>query len=317
MLRRAMRVRWSRLAVLAAAVAVALPALAISARADVPLPTCDISCDSGSGGGGTVGEGGVAPDGATVVLASPERTFLQFPGATDANDVATSIDGSVWIITGTSTRRIVDGAFGGPGVFGVGGMRLAVGPSGLPWMVGFDGRIFRGNADGSVTLMPGLARDIGIGAQGSVWVIGTNSRNGSFQVYAWNGSSWTADPGSGLSIDVDASGHPIVNGSDDKIWIKNGGADAGWTLLTGRATDIAVGQDSSIVGNGGSAGSPGGSQLWIIGQDPRGAGFGVWTFTAFNMTWTLTNQTFGGLQIAADMSARAWVVEPDHTVWTG
>jgi len=285
--------------------------------ADVPPPNCDVDCfpppDSGGGGGGTggtVGEGGVAVGGSTVVLASPERTFIQ-QGFTGVNDVASASDGSVWIITGSSTLRVEGGAFGGPGSFPIGGARLAVGPSGLPWMVGFDGSIRRGNADGSTTLMPGLARDIGIGGQGSVWVIGTNSRNGSFQVYAWNGSTWIADPGSGQSIDVDAAGRPVVNGSDYKIWIKDGGADQGWSQLTGRATDMSE-------GHGSPGGFPGASDLWIIGHDERPVGsgnFGVWTFTAFNATWTLTNQFFGAQRVAVDLFGSPWAVRGDGTLW--
>ena len=320
MFRRATPARWPRLAVLLAVLGIALPVMATTARADVPLPNCDVDCSpdptgGDTGGGSTTGEGGVALGGSNVVLASPERGFLQWPGVAGANDVAASNDGSVWVITGSSTNRIEGGAFGGPSSFPTGGMRLAVDPTGHPWMVGFDNRIWRGNADGSVTQMPGLARDIGIGgpigSAGSIWVIGTNPRNDSWQVYAWTGSGWVPDPGSGQSIDVDSAGEPVVNGADYKIWIKNGGANQGWSLLSGRATDMSE-------GHGSPSGFPGSANLWIIGHDSRSApgNFGVWERTGVDM-WTLVNQTFGGTRIAVNTEGTAWVVRSDGTLWDG
>lgn len=45
---------------------------------------------------------------------------------------------------------------------------------------------------------------------GAVWVIGTNAQNGSYEVWAWKGSSWVADPGSGEEIAVQSTN--VVSG---------------------------------------------------------------------------------------------------------
>jgi hypothetical protein len=116
--------------------------------------------------------------------------------------------------------------------------------------------------NGAFQQLPGSARDIGIGADGAVWVVGTNSRNGSFQVYSWNGSAWVADPGSGEEIAVAANGDPVVNGDDGKAWIKNGGADQGWSQLNlGGVSVFDMGLSPCNTGN---AANPGGSAMWFV-----------------------------------------------------
>jgi len=52
-----------------------------------------------------------------------------------------------------------------------GGVRIAVGPDGLPWMVNSVGNIYHDEGHGWVQ-QPGGGRDIGVGADGSVWLIG-------------------------------------------------------------------------------------------------------------------------------------------------
>ncbi len=48
--------------------------------------------------------------------------------------------------------------------------------------------------------MPGLAKDIGIGANGSVWVIGTNALRGGYGIYQWTASNRIAVPGGAMEI---------------------------------------------------------------------------------------------------------------------
>ena len=178
------------------------------------------------------------------------------------NDVAAGSGGTVWAVTSAGTFQAFGSQVGIRGFPKV-AKRVAVDPGGLPWVVTFDGHIWQGHSDGTMTELPGLARDIAIGPNGVPWIIGTNSRNSSFQVWSWNGSSWNADPGSGQEIDVDANSQPLVNGSDDKIWIRNGGANSGWSQIVGRAKDIGAGNSRA------------GQDLWIVGTD--------------NAPWNLTN----------------------------
>jgi len=80
-------------------------------------------------------------------------------------------------------------------------MRIAVDPSGAPWVVNVNGNIYS-RASGSWQLMPGLAKDIGIGADGSVWVIGTDPTPGGYGIYRWNGSDWSRIDGGATDISV-------------------------------------------------------------------------------------------------------------------
>jgi hypothetical protein len=40
------------------------------------------------------------------------------------------------------------------------------------------------------SIEPGYAQDIGIGANGAVWVTGTNPVAGGYGIYQWNGRTW-------------------------------------------------------------------------------------------------------------------------------
>src|SRR6185437_3993449 len=109
--------------------------------------------------------------------------------------------------------------------------RIAVDPQGNPWVVDFSGNIWH-VVNGSLQMLPtGQARDIGVAPNGIVWIIGTNSQNGSYEVWSWNGSSWIPNAGSGQEIDVAANGDPVVNGADGKVWIMDGGPNSGWSQV--------------------------------------------------------------------------------------
>ena len=63
-------------------------------------------------------------------------------------------------------------------------------------------------------LLPGRAQDIGVGADGSVWIVGSGSDDG--DVFRWNGTNWTPIGGSGVLIAVGANGDPwVVNSNSD------------------------------------------------------------------------------------------------------
>ena len=59
-------------------------------------------------------------------------------------------------------------------------------------------------------MVTGLARDVGIGANGAVWIIGTNKVPGGYDIYRWTGSAWQNIPGGGVRIDVDPQGNPWI-----------------------------------------------------------------------------------------------------------
>jgi hypothetical protein len=68
---------------------------------------------------------------------------------------------------------------------------------------------------------PGLAHDIGIGADGSVWVIGTQRVGAAndFGVLYWGkDNDWHDIDGGGVRIAVDQHGDPWVVNSTNRIY---------------------------------------------------------------------------------------------------
>jgi hypothetical protein len=68
--------------------------------------------------------------------------------------------------------------------------------------------------------MPGLGKDIGVGPDGSIWLVGTNPVGGAsdFGVYRWSGSSWVQVGGGGVAISVGPSGDPWLLNSSGAIF---------------------------------------------------------------------------------------------------
>jgi hypothetical protein len=166
-----------------------------------------------------------------IVLLVPGASFAQsgnawrqLPGL--AKDIGVGADGSVWIV-GTNPSG-TKGDFGAhrwtgkdwQGVEG-GGVRIDVDPRGNPWMVNAKGEIFRRVKD-TWKRVPGLAKDIGVGADGSVWIIGTNPSGtaDNFGVHRWTGTDWSGVEGGGVQISVDKSGSPWMVNALGNIFIR-------------------------------------------------------------------------------------------------
>ena len=91
-------------------------------------------------------------------------------------------------------------------------VKIAVSPSG-PWVVNKQGSIYR-LVSGSWMKMKGCAKDIGAGADGSVWVIGCTKVGGGYSIHKWNGSnSWFSTNGGATNISVSGNGNPFVANS--------------------------------------------------------------------------------------------------------
>ena len=91
----------------------------------------------------------------------------------------------------------------------------------------------------------GLATDIAVGADGSVWIIGSNSVPGGYDIYKWNGSGWNKIDGGALRIAVDPAGNPWVVNSTRTVFKRTA---SGWQVMPGNLLDIAIGADGSIWG---------------------------------------------------------------------
>ena len=119
------------------------------------------------------------------------------------------------------------------------------------WVVNSSHNLYKWNGH-DWNLMTGNARgDIGVGADGSVWVAGPH-------IYKWMGKYWNKFPGDAERVDVDPNGLPwILNKSGDIYrWENNN-----WHKMPGRATDIGIGANGDV---------------WIIGTDVINSNHGIY-----------------------------------------
>ena len=126
---------------------------------------------------------------------------------------------------------------------------IAVDSNQTPWVVNSFGGIFRKTStsptSGSWTPLVGCARDIGAGADGSVWMLDCSGGAIGGTVQKWNGSGWTQEISGGLAtrIAVDMLGRPWVINGNGNIFYRtsaNPGAAATWPDLPGLAADIGI-----------------------------------------------------------------------------
>jgi len=178
----------------------------------------------------------VAPDGNAWVVNSGGEIH-RFNNATNqytridggARDIGVGADGSVWRIG----MSVVPGGYDiyqwngtswdkRPG----GGVRIAVDPAGIAWVVNDTGTPRRWN-NGNWQSLSGEAQDIGIGADGSVWYTG----KGNGTVYQWTGSGWVQKSGAGRNIAVSPAGDPWVVNADGEIYRSGPAVIANNTLI--------------------------------------------------------------------------------------
>ncbi|HEX3099147.1 MAG TPA: tectonin domain-containing protein [Usitatibacter sp.] len=98
--------------------------------------------------------------------------------------------------------------------------RIAVDPKGVPWVVNSAHQIFYSATNGaSFVNVPGGALDIGVGSEGSVWIVGTDG-----SVWKFNGSGWSKADGNLTNITVDNHGNPWGVNTSRQIWASASGA---------------------------------------------------------------------------------------------
>lgn len=138
------------------------------------------------------------------------NAFQNVPGG--ARDIGVGQGGAAWVIgmdegvyrwNGSTWDKIDNGP----------AKRIDVEPTGQAWMVTKDGDIRRfqssslvdvpGQKNGTWFKVPGKARDIGIGGDGSVFVVAPDGG-----VYKWSGGDWIRRPGWLAAISVDGRGVP-------------------------------------------------------------------------------------------------------------
>jgi hypothetical protein len=247
---------------------------------------------------------------ADTVITSPPVTpgrIVQIPGT--ASDVAVGgPDSSIYVI-GTDEVSPT----GGFGIYKIvgdamvklpecAGVRIAVGPDGTPWVVNKSHLIYRKTTTDLWELMPGTANDIGIGADGSVYIIGTNevSPTGGFDILKWNDFNWDTLPNcAGTRIAVAPNGTPWVVNKSHLVYRKT--ATDLWEPVGGiEATDIAISTVYSSVRVTGNVNAAAPSQIYGLSTDA---------------SWFLHQPSAYGENIALTPHALAVWVDKDHKLF--
>jgi hypothetical protein len=172
-----------------------------------------------------------------------------------ASDVASSPNGALWIIdsypvTGGSGIWYWNGSSFSSGA-SFGALRIAIDPNGNPWVCDSSRTIKRRDSAGNWAGWSGQARDIGIGSNGQMWVIGNTLVYGNdYSIHYWNGSSWPQIDGGGVAITVDVNGDPWVRNYGGELWHRVGGANGYWQNVPtpdgNPVGDLAAGVDGTL-----------------------------------------------------------------------
>lgn len=215
-----------------------------------------------------------------------------------ASDIGVGARGAVWV-TG------VDRVEGGHSVYrwtstdwqiATGGAeRIDVDPQGTPWVVNSAGNILR-LVRGAWEVLPGLARDIGIGANGSVWAIGVTPVAGGYTIHRWNGSNWDLVPGGAVRIDVDPRGNPWVVNDRGEIFRRN--PNGSWQQIPGSATAVTIANDGTV---------------WLLSTEQAEGGYAI--LRRSGNGWRRVD----GGAVALSAGAVPWLVNAEGRiyVWTG
>lgn len=207
-----------------------------------------------------------------------------------AFDIGVGADGSVWVITaearpgGAVPAWLEDPAtkswhqLAAPAA----AARVAVGPDGTAYTVNSKGEVWTLHKEGGGDLLSPpnqeFASDIGVGADGTVWVITTEDRRGG-NVPAWledaSTRSWRplAPPAAADRIAVAPDGTALTVNSFGEVWTLH--QQGGGELLSPANEDFAM--DIGI----GASGVP-----WVITTEPReGGNVPAWLENAAAKTW--------------------------------
>ena len=175
-------------------------------------------------------------------------------------DIAVGADGSVWTVgdnaaTGGNNARKFFSNRGGEGwaeTPAFGGANISVGPTGIPWVVEAGGIIKRLSTNepstGTWIFLPGCGKDIGIGANGSIWAIGCTPVGGGFNIMKFDGANWVNTDGGAVRIAVGPSGIPWVVNNGNVLYTRtvDSATQGSWNAVPGTWPDVAKGSDIAI-----------------------------------------------------------------------
>lgn len=225
------------------------------------------------------------------------QMWEELPG--EALDIGVGADGTVWAV-GTNESGYGDYNYG---LYSWNGrrwnessgsaVRVDVDPLGRPWVINIDNEIWRQERSGGWVRIPGAAHDIGIGADGSVWVLGATERRGGYEIFTLGSRGWLKVEGSAVRIDVDPTGVPWVINHNDEIYRLENGL---WRRIPGKAKDIGIGADGSV---------------WVIGADERAGGYGIYRYNGTG--WDKIPGSASQISVGPD--GAPWVVNRDRYIY--
>lgn len=140
--------------------------------------------------------------------------------------------------------------------------------------------------------LPGGANDVGVGANGSAWVVARGAAWADSAVYRWDGGTFVPESGiNGVGITVDADGLPWLVTADGSVYRRTATA---WQKLSGKGMDIAAGADGSV---------------WLIGWPGSPAEVPVANSAIYRWTGSAWVEVGGAARrIAVDATGSAWIV---------
>jgi Tectonin domain len=163
---------------------------------------------------------------------------------------------------------------------------------GTAWVVNAQGAIYQ-RVGGRWERLPGAARAIAAGADGSLWAIGTDNVPGGHGIFRWSGTDWSRIDGGAVSIAVAPDGQPWVIDARGTILRRNGGR---WQALPGAAKDIGIGADGTV---------------WVIGLDATAGGYGIHRWSGNQ--WSRVDGA--GVRVAVTPDGQPWVVNSTGQIW--
>lgn len=242
--------------------------------------------------GGLQSAGNTTATAAAPAAPKPATGWKRVAGS--ATDIGAGADGSIWAI-GTANLLSGHGIWRRQGnswteIKSGGAVRIDVDHEGNAWVISKNNDIWKWNGSKWVQI-PGKARDIGIGADGSVWGVGMEEKGNGYAVYRREGNSWVAVEGDGaVRIDVGPMGHAWVVQKNGDIYVW----DDKWISVPGKASDISVGPGPSIVA-----------------IDPIGAPY-QWSGTK----WVRLGDGKGGTSVTVDAKGNPWTTNKyQNQIW--
>jgi len=138
----------------------------------------------------------------------------------------------------------------------------------------------------------GNAKDIGAGADGSVWVISSGGvGGGDYKIYRYVNGTWKQAPGGAVRIDVGPDGNAWVINYTHGIYRWNPAIN-NWTNVPGQGSDIGIGANGTV---------------WLIGTDQ--------SIYRYDTRAGWVKMPGNAVRIDVDPKGNAWVVNGLNDIW--